>query len=697
MLKQIQKYWTIFPYVVVVMFILFGNMYVVAADTRGVLPLGTSIVDVVRKEDGKLIVFTDKLEGYELPVNTTEWLTKNVTISAEQGDVSILRISEVQLTSDSILLASGNIQVFANAKTKLAMLVSTDDGSTWSAHPYSSELTAEPDYIRVCANGFVFMVDITGSLWTSKDFGRTWKPQKLPSTIRNNTVSELDMLSESTGVCIDKNQTVYITTDGWKTVTKPNTLPDSDIPTSFHDNSVAGQHNLYIWNNTLLLTDGVEVFVTTLPDIQWKKWQGIQVTSVVVDHTTLVTINSRGEVQRWTSMNAAPVTIAKNILLPNIMHSAKSSVIMYRSDTGPVTVTEKGAQQHRFFSKNIKIQHPKQIIKTNLHEWGIGYTSTTDLMVDILLRTATGEWYRDTTIRAGGMNASAVGLDSLVFESGGTMMVYDREKRFYEPLEVREPLTVFMRIPIQKMTVQLSQEMGAYTRTYFTDYKYVQGALVCNRLMEKTATGLESSEYGNTIDKDAVLSIIDAINRKGSRLPTAKEIPITAADKQDYQTWLDSILKTSSAFVQADVRKSAEQVQREQDRMKQRFLKATDHAQNLEDREVAASLLALRFSTKERPVSCKIILENAAGEQLLLQLENTDSPHPPLLTPWRVQYRKKMWLCYDQTISSFYRNSIPESIIPARLQDMQKKRWYLLGVANYIDSKELGKRYLWYE
>jgi len=664
-------------------------------DVRPYLAAMPTVVDVTVQPNGKRWMTTRTFDVFTAEPTSTHWTRHLIQFERTPGQVEVRRVHKINFIDDRVALLSGDVRTVLNGTPVCNVLRTDNGGQTWSVIPVAPDTLAIPDVIRRTRDGFLYMLDLGGRLWTSSDSGRAWSQTTFPEPIRKGTVVEIDMKTRQFGVCVDRDGNVWFTTNGWKSVIQPRMSMSSGVrPLLLPDQSWA--NDIYMLDDGILVTDGPNVFYTAMDSIVWKYMPRIRNVAVDDARKTIVTVDADGNVATRTGINGSSTEVIRGIKGPRVLRSDGSRVVISRPDLGAVILEAGQTVRLPFVDEPSTLPPPSKVITGKLGDWAIWAPPVNLGFVDVFRRTApSAPWFRDTTLLAPSDIFRLVGKDSLMIGDETRRIVYDAKQRTAKPFELIRPLQSFLAAPVSRMRIMTEYALDNETRKEWCDYRLRSGKLQCTEVVDSSSNGVRSKTFIKNIEPSKVAAVVQSLNEHPSGTLEIQRWMPTDVDRMDYYRLLDTLLRRDR-FGDSVVTSNT-QTQRETYVMvcKKYFETCLDIMPRLLEDDFRQALAAWRTWSKERNIRMEVVIENTSGDVVRFRSGTANDHFPPGMVPWTMSFKDLTWRTYHTPFTEFINAFWPEDAGTDAYRSLQQRPWVYLAVASWLDAENNGRRHHW--
>ncbi|NQW30199.1 MAG: hypothetical protein HQ472_06785 [Ignavibacteria bacterium] len=696
----VEQYVFAFVAVFVAVFVtafLFALNIASATDTRSLVLEASDVVSVVPGAGNSVRMITRGFKGFTIDAKGN-WVEFPMKIQTEETRVFVRRILHVAPIGENVLMAVGQvIHELTSGDASTSILRSTDGGVNWKSVPLGKDTLAYADGFRLSEGQHVFFLDGVGRYWFSNDLGLTWGFKLFPKQIQPGAVLELDMVSPQMGVCLDRFRGVHFTVDAWQSIIKPQRVEDLNYPVQpLLHNQISWNREFFMWDNSLYMTDGRDVFVSGIDKVNWRRWDTVFRVAMCSDRSAIVYLDIEGRVWSKLPGGADPVLLASNVSLCNLLDFNLQFVSAYSADTGPQLIRNGSSNAHRPYTTAKPISPTDQIITFKSSQWMAKKISTDAAMVDVYSRPLpNGEWIRDTVLQIGSKEISKLGNDSLLIGGVENQLVYNVKTRSVTPYKVVKPLSAYLKSPTASIRVLVARDGDDSTHVKWCDYRLQGNLFRCAEIVDSSKFGVKSESFFHDISKAQIDQFLQGANEERNRPPTVKDISYSESDVIEIKTMLDTVFMYDAYLDTLDLYRTPPNADVHARLLRSDFSNIVERISRVSDQELLMALQSWRRWPTDDVSKYHIEFQNQSGNLLVMKLERNDEAHPPLLMPWILSYGSSSWLWYSRKTAALYSELLAKKLVPELFTEMSRTAWYFAAIASYYDATERGRYHRW--
>lgn len=568
-------------------------------------------------------------------------------------------------------ILTGYISADEKESAKNGIYLTQDGGRSWKLIDFGGDswiYTACVD-----KNGNAWMGGSSGDIHFSQDFGQNWNVLKSPynSSTRFNSIF---MLNAREGISGALHNTIYTTTDNWKTSKKINTPLDQkkytpDPQKIYSDHRI---EKILRWNQWIVVNQEGHIFYSDATITNWKVFPvdlldfeidtESQKLFAVSDSSTLLSFSTPTDFQRLTNKPLSYFPIDMKVV---------NHTLYLVSNTCEISkVNEQGIVYSIPYTTDKKISTPGLVKQFKKLTWGFEEDQL------YLAEDSQLDWYREDVLPFY-VNDFTLLSDSLAILWDGKKKNYLYSLRDHSLVGYSHytPLKSFLAFPVKSFSFN-SGSRGCYHDTEnVLSYERENDSLftVSNRMV-KTQDDLELLGFKNTVKSAALLDVLNAINSNPSSIPSIKDFKITEKDKKNYLTLVDEKLKSKTI----DHFNTKKKINKE-------FYYTIPQLIDTLDSSILSPILNQQEHLRSTTSNWfKVEIVNQNNDTIFISRRHYVSTLPWNL-PWKVTYKEMHFNCYNVELSRFINACLPDTFMG---KDAFDNKLLLLEIADFLYNRE---------
>lgn len=543
--------------------------------------------------------------------------------------------------------------------------LTTDAGKNWKLLDHGGNSWIYTIYAD--REGNAWMGSFSKELYYSNDFGKSWTTKKLPYKSCDRTYS-ICMSNSINGVAGSDNE-IITTDDNWKTASHLETpLDQKKYQTDeFEDHVRKRISKILIWNNHIVVKQNGHIFYSHKDNVDWKSFP-IRIIDFEVDNDSrnlFAITDSLKVISFSTPIHFQSLTNEKLINHPIDIKVYDGSLFIISRSYHVYKVNEDGLTKSIPYTTDKKISEPRIVKKGKKLTWGVNGTQ-------IYLSENGFDWYRE--------NALDFSISDFMLQSDSVAILWDgyrnnyryslkdhKAKRYFP----KSPLKFFLASPAEAFTINSGSRGCFHNTSNIVSYEKLNDSIFATlTLSVNHYSDEEPSKFKNKVNRSSLSKALTNINSNPSEIPLLKDFKITAQDKKNYLSMVDSRLK----------RKNDDYLDRRKKVNKEFYYSVPSMLDTL-DKDIISTILNQReamFSTTNNWFTVQIVNQN---KDTLSISRNYYISSLPWNLPWQIEYNGLNFNSYSVEFSRFIDSCIPEKFMDKGVFD---NSLLIMEIADYL-------------